>query len=950
MPSRRVIAALVLIVAAWGPAASASQLAGVGTGSVVGVVRDAAGLRVPGVGVTVSGLALMTPRKMTTRADGEYRFASLPPGDYVLTFVFPGFESLERQAHVSLGFTLTIDVTLTVAPQREEIAVYGALDRHSAAVSQSFNPSQLASLPGSRSMGGLFAATHAVALSFTEVGGGTGIISGGYGAYGRNNSPRHTIEGIVVTGLFGAGFVPDYGSLEEVSVLTAAHGAEWPTAGIHTDFATKSGSNQYRGTIYGAGEHRRLQSSNVDADQIRGGALAGGGLRPGEVNQLWHNGDFNADVGGFVRRDRVWWYSSVRYQELAARLVNFPVEPYVTRLTNYSGKATFRVSPHHALVLYGQRGLNHQPSRVDPFAPAGSDLSAITAINETSDSTVDQRNAAWLWKGEWNASIRDSIVFELRAGQFGWEQGWTPRSTAPRFEDLETLVVVGGNREWESAARRNQLTGTVGYFTQNRTGQHHLRFGGEALRFLAEETWFSGYPGNVLHVVRSGRPSSVFLVETPSSSQAGVWTWSGYASDAWQPNSRVTLTLGLRYDRYRLFLPAQEHPAGSPNARQFAAVSSLADWNALTPRFAAVFDVKGDGKTLVKFNFGRYRVAPNASLGFNSNPNSNQWWSQYDWADLNQNGAWEPGEEARRQRRRGGEAIESLDPDLKLPLLDEAGAWIERSLPGGVALRTGAIWRLERFPYARQNINQPFEAFTVPVSIRDRGPDGLAGTGDDGPIWTAYDLNADYLGQPPVNEVRNVAGSSSEYFTMEIAATRHTRGRWTLGAGFAHTWNGDHASGYSGQSLRNNAYRLTPNDLLNAGANGRYEFSTWTAKAHGTFEAPWQLRITPLLRHQSGQPFGRTQTTDPGQLRYGTVTLLMEPIGTRRLDHITLVDARIEKSLSVKRRRVSVFLDVFNCLNVNPEQNAIWSSGASFLRPLTIVSPRIARVGLNVNW
>ena len=542
------------------------------------------------------------------------------------------------------------------------------------------------------------------------------------------------------------------------------------------------------------------------------------------------------------------------------------------------------------------------------------------------------------------------MVFELRAGQFGWEQDWTPRSTAPRFEDLETLVVVGGNRDWESAARRNQLTGTVGYFTQNRTGRHHLRFGGEALRFLAQETWFSGYPGNVLHVLRSGRPSSVFLFETPSSSQAGVWTWSGYASDAWQPNSRLTLTLGLRYDRYRLFLPAQEHPAGSPNARQFAAVSSLADWNVLTPRLAAVFDVKGDGKTLVKFSFGRYRVAPNASLGFNSNPNSNQWWSQYDWADLNQNGVWEPGEEARRQRRRGGEAIESLDPDLKLPLLDEAGAWIERSLPGGVALRTGAIWRLERFPYARQNINQPFEAFTVPVSIRDRGPDGLAGTADDGPIWTAYDLNADYLGQPPVNEVRNVAGSSSEYFTLEIAATRHTRGRWTLGAGFAHTWNGDHASGYSGQSLRNNAYRLTPNDLLNAGAGGRYEFSTWTAKAHGTFEAPWQLRITPVLRHQSGQPFGRTQTTDPGQLRYGTVTLLMEPVGTRRLDHITLVDVRIEKSMRVKRRRVSVFLDVFNCLNVNPEQNAIWSSGASFLRPLAIVSPRIARVGLNVNW
>jgi Carboxypeptidase regulatory-like domain len=950
MPYRRVIAAFVVIAAAWTSSALASQLAGVGTGSVVGVVRDAAGLPVPGVGITISGLALMTPRKMMTGADGEYRVALLPPGDYVLTFVSPGFASLERHAHIGLGFTLTVDLTLTVAPQREELVVYGAFDRHSAAVSQSFDASQLASLPGSRSMGGLFAVTHALALPIAEVGGGTGILSGGYSAYGRNNSPRHTIEGIVVTGLFGAGFVPDYGSLEEVSVLTAAHGAEWPTAGIHTDFKTKSGSNRYRGTFYSAAEHRRLQSANVDADQIRRGALAGGGLRPGQVNQLWHNHDVNADVGGFVRKDRLWWYSSVRFEEVAARLVNFPVEPYATTLTNYSGKATLRVSPRDTLVFYGQRGLNHQPNRLDPFAPAGSDLSAVTAINETSDSTVDQRNAAWLWKGEWNASVRDSTVFELRAGQFGWDQDWTPRSTAPRFEDLDTLVVAGGNRDWESTALRSQLTGTVGYFTQNRTGRHHFRFGGEAVRFLVQERWFSGYPGNVLHVLRSGRPSSVFLFETPSSSQAGVQTWSAFASDAWQPNHRITLTLGVRCDRYSLFLPAQEHPAGAPNARPFAAVANLADWTALTPRLAAVFDVKGDGKTLVKFSFGRYRVAPNATLGFNSNPNSNEWWSQHDWADLNQNGTWEPGEEARRLRRRGGEAIESLDPGLRLPLLDEAGGWIERSLPGRVALRMGAIWRLERFQSARQNINQPFEAFTVPVPIRDRGPDGLAGTSDDGPIWTAYDLRSDYFGQPTVNEVRNVAGSSSEYFTLEIAATRPTRGRWTLGAGFAHTWNGDHASGYSGQSVRNNAYPLTPNDLLNAGAGGRHEFTTWTAKVHGTFQAPWQLRITPVLRHQSGQPFGRTQTTEPGQLRYGTVTLLMEPVGTRRLDHVTLADVRIERLMRMKRRRFSAFLDVFNCFNANPEQNAIWSSGASFLRPLTIVSPRIARVGLNVTW
>jgi hypothetical protein len=942
---------LAVVAALHASAASADQLAGAGTGSVVGVVRDPTGTLMPDVGVTISGRTLITPRKARSRADGEYHFAAVPPGDYVLAFASPGFATAEREAHVGLGFTLTVNVTLTVEGQREEIVVEGALDRHSAAISQTFDSRQLGNLPSSRSMGGLFSLTHALALPVAEVGGGTGIITGGgYGAYGRNNSPRHTIEGIVVTGLFGAGFTPDYGSLEEVSVLTAAHGAEWPSAGIHTDFAVKSGSNVYRGTIYTAGENRRIQASNVDADQIRRGALAGGGLLPGQVNQLWRNSDVNADVGGFVMRNRLWWYGSVRRQDVAARLVNFPVEPYVTRLTNYSGKATYRASPRHTLVLYGQRGLNHQPHRLDPFGAAGSDLSAVTAINETRDSTVDQRNTAWLWKGEWNAIATDSIVFEVRAGQFAWDSDWTPRSSAPRFEDIDTLVVRGGNREEYSRARRNQLAGNASYFTQNPTGRHYWRFGGEALRFLVQETWVSGYPGNVLHALRSGKPSSVFLFETPSSSEGGFWTFSAYASDAWEVKNWITLTLGLRFDRYRLFLPAQSHSAGPGGVQPFAAVPNLADWNSLTPRIAAVFDLTRDGKTLAKLSFGRYRVAPNAALAFNSNPNSSPRWSQYSWADPNQDGLWEPGEEARLQRRRGGIATESIDPELKLPVLDEAGAWIERTLSGSITLRSGVVWRRARFLFARQNSNQPFEAFTVPVSIRDRGPDGQVETDDDGPVQTAYDLHPDFLGRPVVNVVRNVPGVSSEYLTWEIAATRPMRGRWTFGAGFAHTWNGDQASGYSGQALRNNPVPLTPNDRLNAGTGGRYEFSTWTAKAHGTIEGPWQLHFTPVLRHQSGQPFGRTQTTDPGQLGYGTVTLLMEPVGTRRLDHVTLMDLRIQKVVRLNRNRVAIFLDVFNCLNANPETNAIWASGASFLRPVTIVSPRIARAGLTFDW
>ena len=315
-------------------------------------------------------------------------------------------------------------------------------------------------------MGGLFALTHALALPVAEVGGGTGIITGGgYGAYGRNNSPRHTIEGIVVTGLFGAGFTPDYGSLEEVSVLTAAHGAEWPTAGIHTDFAMKSGSNHLPRHDLRRGREsahcRRRTSTPIRSGAARWRVAGCGRARSTSCGD---NSDVNADVGGFVMRDRLWWYASVRRQDVAARLVNFPVEPYVTRLTNYSGKATFRVSPRHTLVLYGQRGLNHQPHRLDPFGAAGSDLSAVTAINETSDSTVDQRNTAWLWKGEWNAIATDSMVFERARGtvRMGFRIGRRRvrrhgSKTSTRSSSAAATVTGVHPRAAQSADRQRQL-------------------------------------------------------------------------------------------------------------------------------------------------------------------------------------------------------------------------------------------------------------------------------------------------------------------------------------------------------------------------------------------------------------------------------------------------------------------------------------------------------------
>ena len=711
------------------------------------------------------------------------------------------------------------------------------------------------------------------------------------------------------------------------------------------------GGNQYRGALYADYLNNDWQAFNIGDEQIRRGAQGGRSLSPREVNRLWSYRDMNADIGGYIKPDTLWWYFSIRDQQVSARQVNFPVKPLRTSLTNYSGKATYRATQDNKLVVFAQAGRNHQANRLDPFGPTGFSVGPTTAINESEGATTEQRAWGWVWKGEWNSVVNNTLFFEVRIGQFGANRPQKPHGDAPRFEDVGTLIVAGGNRDWQQNLRRGQVLGSLSYFKDGWSGNHHFKIGGEIFRTSATETWNRSYPGDVLHVLRNGTPIEVYLFQTPSRSESGLWTYAAYANDSWRVNNRLTLNLGLRFDRFRLFLPEQAHPAGrfNPMRQTFAAVDNLIDWNVLAPRIGFIHDLAGDGKTIAKLSYGQYWLNPGTDLGFNANPNSNQWWRRYEWLDPDGSGIWEPGEEGRLVDSRGGVAIESLDPGLELPLLREVGVWIERELPANIGLRSGVVWRGERQHYLRQNVNRPFDAFTVPVSISDPGPDGRVGTADDGAAIRGYNLRPDLMGLAPVNIVRNVPDADSDYWTWDITATRRFTGRWSLVAGFAHTWTREQASGYFGQPVRQNTYPLAPNDLINASEDGRYGFRVWSARIHGTYAGPRDIRITPFLRHQSGQPFGRTFST---ALNYANnVRILAEPIGTRRMDNITNLDVRVEKGVPLGRhRRLAGFVDVFNLLNANPEQNTSWSSGSSFLRPLSIVPPRVARVGVKLEW
>ena len=80
-------------------------------------------------------------------------------------------------------------------------------------------------------------------------------------------------------------------------------------------------------------------------------------------------------------------------------------------------------------------------------------------------------------------------------------------------------------------------------------------------------------------------PIKVYLFETPSRSDSGFWSYAAYANDSWRVSNRLTSNLGLRFDRYRVFLPDQAHPPGRFNRmlQTFPAVDNLINWNVLAP-------------------------------------------------------------------------------------------------------------------------------------------------------------------------------------------------------------------------------------------------------------------------------------------------------------------------------------------------------------------------------
>jgi Carboxypeptidase regulatory-like domain len=932
-----------------------AQSASATTAAIDGTVTDTSGAALPGVSVTVSSPALQGTRSAVTSAEGVYRLPQLPPGEYRIAYELAGFGTIVREKQqLAVGFNATINVQLQVSALQETITVQGespVVDQKASKIVTNYDAEKLASLPSSRDIWSIMAVSPAVQVQRVDVGGSTAGTQTGYSSYDtKADQHRPMIEGIVMTeGTSAAGFYYDYGSFSEVSVGTGSHSADMGWPGVATSFVSKSGGNAYHGRLYADYQNGDIQSFNIDADQAKF-LTTGGGLEAKDLNRIVRYYDLNGDVGGYVKKDALWWYGSLRNQQIDVRYTNFPVKPFVTELTNYTGKGTYTLNPNNKFIGYGQWGKKAQPNRLDYYTTSSS-----AALHSSEDSTWNQALLGHVWKGEWNSVLSSSAFAEARVGEFGYV--WTNNryGNSPAFQDLGNNQVRGSNRDWGQNITRDQALGSVSFFKDNWLGSHNFKIGGEVFRETIDylrgldDGDGTSFPGNVLQVLRNGAPIEVYLFGAPARSINGLWTYAGYVSDNWQLSNRLTMNLGLRFDRYRGFLPEQGRAASTffPDAVTVDAVSSVFSWNLMSPRVGINYDLFGDGKTIVKFNYGQYWWNPGTALAGNVNTNPPDTYRRYAWSDLNSNGVWDQGEQSTLLGSAGGVGSASIDPNIKDTFTREVAAWVDRELMPNFGIRTGVVYRRIDQQYQVYNPNRPYDAYTVPVTIQDPGPDGRAGTSDDGGTFQGYNLNPANLALPNLSVVSNGPGVS-EFWTYELTGTKRMSSNWSMLATFSYRWNNDFSTGYFGNTLRptNQPLLLSPNDLINTD-EGRYKFNTYAFKLTGTYDGPWGMRFAPSYRNQSGQPFGRTFLAT---MNYGSQRVLAEPIDSQRMRNINVVDLRVEKSIAVGLRKIGLVVDVYNITNANTEQNINWSSGTTYLAPSNIIGPRIVRFGGRFDW
>lgn len=244
-------------------------------GEITGIVTDSSGAVIAGAVVSTRNVATSATREVTTNNAGVYSFPALNPGIYEVRVTAKGFKtSIRRDVTLEVQQNLRIDIELAVGDVTESVSVTAgavSLQTENATVGTVIENKRIVELPlNGRNALQLVALAPNVSFGFPSAG-QAGSRQGGIRADQsisvggqRAQYNRFTLDGVENTDPNFNTFVvlPSVDALQEFKVQSGIYPAEFGRGATQINISTKSGGNDYHGTLFYFLRNDKLDAKN----------------------------------------------------------------------------------------------------------------------------------------------------------------------------------------------------------------------------------------------------------------------------------------------------------------------------------------------------------------------------------------------------------------------------------------------------------------------------------------------------------------------------------------------------------------------------------------------------------------------------------------------------------------------------------------------------------------
>jgi hypothetical protein len=418
-----------------------------GSATLRGTVKDQTGAVLPGATVTLINQGTKEERKATTNEDGGYAFSALTPGTYAVKVESQGFKTAEKtNVAVETSSTRSLDVSMEIGQPSETVTVttqQNQLETETGAKENTITASQIenlsiisrSSLELLRILPGVVAPDN-TSLESISFGGGANANSQYHVNGLRGEQNNVTVDGsrmIDIGSNNGTTITANPDMVQEVKVQTSNYAAEHGSSAVQISATTKSGGNQFHGSIYDYVRNYRFQANDRSNSinsverpkskyQYPGGNIGGPILFPGTK--------FNRN------RDKLFFFVGYEryYQQVDEGSAKFQVPTLKMRQGDFSELAAGAVKVPFGCTVNGVTAGNNAPNNnlapcVDPFGKALLNLFPAPNLNVPAGQnnyvySVLRPNNRNQFTSRFDYSISDKTKLYVRFAREYEEQGF----------------------------------------------------------------------------------------------------------------------------------------------------------------------------------------------------------------------------------------------------------------------------------------------------------------------------------------------------------------------------------------------------------------------------------------------------------------------------------------------------------------------------------------------